>query len=45
MDWVVDALTHVSSNMGVSHPGMLSNVGIPLASSISVGFVVRLARG
>jgi hypothetical protein len=40
--WVADALTHVSSTIGASHPG--SNVGIPLVSSVSAGFVLGLAR-
>jgi uncharacterized membrane protein (Fun14 family) len=38
IDWVADALTHVSSTMGASHPGTLSNIGIPLVSSVSAGF-------
>jgi uncharacterized membrane protein (Fun14 family) len=47
IDWVTDALTHVSSTIGVSHPvgGTLSNIGIPLVSSVSAGFVLGLARG
>jgi uncharacterized membrane protein (Fun14 family) len=44
-DWVTAALTHVSSTMGVSHPGTLSNIGIPLVSSISAGFVLGMTRG
>lgn len=32
IEWVAHALTHVSSTIGASHPGMLSNIGIPLAS-------------
>ncbi|MGB6529456.1 MAG: FUN14 domain-containing protein [Candidatus Nitrosopolaris sp.] len=42
IDWVVDAITHVSSTMGASHPGTLSNIGIPLVSSVSAGFVLGL---
>ena len=45
IDWVADELTHVSSTIGVSHPGTLSNIGIPLASSVSDGFVVGLVLG
>jgi uncharacterized membrane protein (Fun14 family) len=45
IDWVADALTHVSSTIGASHPGTLSNIGIPLVSSVSVGLAVGLARG
>ena len=45
IDWVADALTHVSSTIGASHPGTLSNIGIPLVSSISAGFVLGMARG
>ena len=45
IDWVADALTHVSSTMGASHPGTLSNIGIQLISSVSVGFAIGLARG
>jgi uncharacterized membrane protein (Fun14 family) len=43
--WVADALTHVSSTIGASHPGTLSNIGIPLVSSVSAGFALGLARG
>ena len=45
IDWVADALTHVSSNIDTSHPGTLSNVGIPLVSSVSAGFVLGMVRG
>ncbi|MGA9154532.1 MAG: FUN14 domain-containing protein [Candidatus Nitrosopolaris sp.] len=45
IDWVADALTHVSSTIGASHPGMLSNIGIPLVSSVSAGFAVGFIRG
>ena len=45
IDWVADALTHVSGTMGASHPGTLSDIGIPLASSVSAGFVLGVARG
>jgi uncharacterized membrane protein (Fun14 family) len=45
IDWVADAITHVSSTIDASHIGTLSNVGIPLASSVSAGFVLGLARG
>jgi len=43
INWVADALTHVSSTIGASHSG--SNIGIPLASSVSAGFVLGMARG
>jgi uncharacterized membrane protein (Fun14 family) len=43
INWVADALIHVSSTIGASHTG--SNTGIPLVSSISAGFVLGLARG
>ena len=45
INWVADALPHVSSTMGASHPGTLSNIGIPLVSSVSAGFALGLARG
>jgi uncharacterized membrane protein (Fun14 family) len=45
IDWVADAITHVSSTMGASHTVTLSNIGIPLVSSISAGFAVGLVRG
>jgi uncharacterized membrane protein (Fun14 family) len=45
IDWVADALTHVSSSMGASHPVTLSNIGISLVSSVSAGFAVGLVRG
>jgi uncharacterized membrane protein (Fun14 family) len=43
IDWVADALTHVSSTIDASHTG--SNIGIPLVSSVSAGFVLGMARG
>jgi len=45
IDWVSDALTHVSSIMGASHTDTLSNIGIPLVSSVSAGFAIGLVRG
>jgi uncharacterized membrane protein (Fun14 family) len=45
IDWITDTLTHVSSTMGASHPGTLSNIGIPLVSSVSAGFVLGMVRG
>jgi hypothetical protein len=45
IDWVADALTHISSTIGASHTGTLSNIGIPLVSSVSAGFAVGLVRG
>jgi hypothetical protein len=45
IDWVANAITHVSSTIGASHPGTLSNMGITLVSSVSVGFALGLARG
>jgi uncharacterized membrane protein (Fun14 family) len=30
IDWVTDAITHVSSTLGVSHPDSLSNICLPL---------------
>jgi uncharacterized membrane protein (Fun14 family) len=45
IDWVADAITHISSTMGASHTGMLSHIGIPLASSVSAGFVLGMIRG
>jgi uncharacterized membrane protein (Fun14 family) len=43
VDWVADALTHVSSTIGATHLG--TNIGIPLMSSVSAGFAVGLVRG
>jgi len=43
--WVADAITHISNNIGATHSGALSNVGIPLASSASAGLMLGLARG
>jgi|SRR5215469_2816400 len=45
IDWVADALTHVSTTMNSSHTDALSNIGIPLASSVSAGFVLGMDRG
>jgi hypothetical protein len=36
----IDALTHVLGNIGT-----LSNIGIPLVSSVSGGFVLGMVRG
>jgi uncharacterized membrane protein (Fun14 family) len=43
--WVVNAITHVSNTIDASHSGTLSNIGIPLVSSVSAGFALGLARG
>ena len=43
--WVVNAITHVSNTIDASHSGTLSNIGIPLVSSASAGFVLGLAKG
>jgi uncharacterized membrane protein (Fun14 family) len=43
--WVVNELTHLYSNIGAFHSGTLSNIGIPLVSSVSTGFALGLARG
>ena len=43
--WVVNALTHVSNSIDATDSGTLSNIGIPLVSSVSAGFVLGLARG
>jgi uncharacterized membrane protein (Fun14 family) len=45
INWVVNAITHLSNTIDASHSGTLSNVGIPLVSSVSAGFVLGLARG
>jgi uncharacterized membrane protein (Fun14 family) len=45
IDWVADAPTRVSGTIRTSHPTMLSNIGIPLVSSVSSGFAVGLVRG
>src|SRR5215813_2292488 len=42
IEWVADALTHVLSTIDTSHTGTLSNIEIPLVSSVSVGFVLGL---
>jgi uncharacterized membrane protein (Fun14 family) len=43
--WFVNAITHVSNTIDASHSGTLPNIGIPLMSSVSAGFVLGLARG
>jgi uncharacterized membrane protein (Fun14 family) len=45
IDWVANALPHVSGTIDGSHIGTLSNIGIPLVSSVSAGFVLGIARG
>jgi uncharacterized membrane protein (Fun14 family) len=42
IDWVTDALTHVSSTIV---PATLPNIWIPLVSSVSAGFVLGLVHG
>jgi uncharacterized membrane protein (Fun14 family) len=42
--WVADAITHVSTTIGASHSDTLSNIGIPLVSSVSAGFVLGMIR-
>jgi uncharacterized membrane protein (Fun14 family) len=44
IDWVTDALTHVSSTIGASHSETLSYIAIPLVSSVSAGFAVGCSR-
>ncbi len=43
--WVTDAIVHISNTIGAPHSGILSNVGIPLASSASAGMMLGLAKG
>jgi uncharacterized membrane protein (Fun14 family) len=45
IDWIADAMTHVSSAIAANHTGTLSNIAIPLVSSVSAGFVLGSARG
>jgi len=42
--WVTDAVIHISNNLGATHSGTLSHVGIPLASA-SAGLILGLAKG
>jgi uncharacterized membrane protein (Fun14 family) len=39
IDWVSDALMHISSTIGASHPAALSNVGIQIVSSIVAHYI------
>ena len=43
--WVTNAITHISNTLGSPHSGTLSHVGIPLASSVSAGLMLGLAKG
>jgi len=43
--WLSNALAHVSSTIDSTHSGTLTNVGIPLVSSVSAGFVLGMVRG
>jgi uncharacterized membrane protein (Fun14 family) len=45
LTWVADLIIHIANNIGAGHTGALSNLGIPLASSASAGFVLGLVRG
>jgi uncharacterized membrane protein (Fun14 family) len=46
--WLANAITHISNNIGADH-GVSTNLGlsnvIPLASSISAGLMLGMARG
>jgi uncharacterized membrane protein (Fun14 family) len=43
--WIGNTIIHISNNVGSSHQVALSNLGIPLASSASAGFVLGMVRG
>jgi uncharacterized membrane protein (Fun14 family) len=43
--WLSNALAHISNTIDTTHSGTLSNVGIPLVSSVSAGFVLGMVRG
>jgi len=43
--WVADAIIHISGTISTSHPALLLNIGIPLVSSVSAGFVLGMVRG
>ena len=41
---VANTIIHISNNIGASHTGSLSNLGIPLAASASAGFALGMLR-
>src|SRR5215467_5560276 len=43
--WFSNALAHISNTIDTNHSGTLSNIGIPLVSSVSAGFVLGMVRG
>jgi uncharacterized membrane protein (Fun14 family) len=45
LTWVANMMIHISYNIGSTHTGTLSNVGIPLAARASAGFTLGLVRG
>lgn len=45
LTWVANVIIHISNNIGSTHTGLLSNVGIPLAASASAGFALGMVRG
>jgi uncharacterized membrane protein (Fun14 family) len=45
LTWVANVVIHISNNIGSTHTGALSNVGIPLAASASAGFALGMVRG
>ena len=45
LTWVSNTIIHISNNIGATHTGALSNLGIPLASSASAGFALGMVRG
>src|SRR6266568_1413283 len=42
LTWVANMIIHISNNIVTTHTGALSNVGIPLASSASAGFMLGM---
>ena len=45
LTWVANTIIHISNNIGSTHTGALSNLGIPLAASASAGFALGMVRG
>jgi len=45
LTWLANTIIHISNNIGTGHTGALSNLGIPLPASASVGFALGMVRG
>jgi uncharacterized membrane protein (Fun14 family) len=43
--WIANIVMDISNNIGATHTGAFSYLGLPLASGASAGFALGMARG